>query len=297
MSFDLYFYKKQGRELSGDEIGDYLTKNLTPVDENGFQWVFENEDTGVYFIFERTEAEDDPEVIELYESFADFDNTRFAFNLNFIRPNFFGHEAFPFVERFMTDLDLYALNPQSKTDADNPRKETAEDYYSDWSRANLAASAENFDEFQLVYCPAERTDEIWKYNLNRNRFQEKLGDDYFVPSLILAKRASTGDVIALSTWTQHIPNVFPLADYIAIIRQRKKLFRTVDETGIISRDTLMREFGKYLDDFEFDGCKIIHPDNAAKVGDIFNKLKFDHELKGFTEPLDLGSLTNAAPNR
>lgn len=295
MSFDLFFYKKKGRELSDEEIGGYLTENLTPVNESGDQWVFENEDTGVYFIFERTEPEDDPEEIEIYENFADFDNTRFTFNLNFVRPNFFGHEAFSFVERFMTDFDLYALNPQSGTDSDNPRKESASDYYDDWSRPNLSFSAENFEEFQLIFCPAERTDEVWRYNLNKNRLQEELGDDYFVPSLILAKRASTSDVIAFSTWTQHIPNVFPPADYFAIIRKRKKLFRTVDETGIIARETLMREFGPYLDDFEFDGCKIIHPDNAAKVGNLFNNLKFDHELEGFFESLDLALLTNATP--
>jgi hypothetical protein len=60
MSYDLFFYKRKGRQLSENEIGEYLTNNLTPVNENGNQWVFENEDTEVYFILDHNEPEDDP---------------------------------------------------------------------------------------------------------------------------------------------------------------------------------------------------------------------------------------------
>ncbi|MBC7899373.1 MAG: hypothetical protein H7070_04915 [Saprospiraceae bacterium] len=193
----------------------------------------------------------------------------------------------------MTELNLFALNPQSRIDPDNPRKETAEDYYADWSRVNLDFSADHFDEFGLTYLPLEKSNDYWLYNFQKDEMQERLGDEYFVPSLIFAKRATTGSPITLSTWTQHIPTVFPSAEYFAIIRKRKKLFRTVDETGIVSRDTILRTFGDYLDDYDFKNCKIIYPDNATRVGNIFNNVNFDFPLEGFFEPLEIENLTNA----
>jgi hypothetical protein len=126
MSYDLYFYKQKGRQLSEKEIGDYLNEHLTVPTEGGNQWFFQNEDTQVYFFVNHNEPEDDPEAVELFESFADFDNTHYTLNLNFLRPNFFGLEAFRFVDKFITDLDLFVLNPQSQTDPDNPLKEAVE---------------------------------------------------------------------------------------------------------------------------------------------------------------------------
>ncbi len=86
MSYDLYFYKQKGTVLSENQIAKYLTDNLVSVTENSNQWIYENEDTEVYYSFDHNEPEDDPESIELYESFADFENTHFSFNLNFMRP-------------------------------------------------------------------------------------------------------------------------------------------------------------------------------------------------------------------
>jgi hypothetical protein len=70
MSYDLFFYKRKENNLSENEIANYLTSNLVPASESGNQWFFENEDTEVYFSIDQNEPEDDPEAIELYESFT-----------------------------------------------------------------------------------------------------------------------------------------------------------------------------------------------------------------------------------
>lgn len=294
MSYDLYFYKRKGRQLSENEIGDYLTNNLTPVNENGNQWVFENEDTEVYFILDHNEPEDDPETIEMFENFSDFDNTHFTFNLNFLRPNFFGLEAFQFVEKFMTDLDLFVIDTQS-VDPDNPRKISASEMLATWSKTNLAFSANKFDEFGFTYIPIEQSDDTWFYNFHKQSMQDRLGDGYYVPKVFLMKTKVGNKAITLTTWTEHIPTVIPPADYFLLTKQYKKFFRTVTETGLISYDTLMKNFGNYFDDFDFKGCKIIHPDNAAKVKDIFNGIKLEYKAGDFCERMEMEKLVNAKP--
>ncbi|MBX3243065.1 MAG: hypothetical protein KF685_01195 [Acidobacteria bacterium] len=294
MSFDLYFYTRKNQKVASKEIEDYFDRNGCIRDEEFPQWLYESERTGVYFLFEMQTESDDSEDIEVYESFDDFDNTRFTFNINFIRPNFFGLEAFPFVEKLMNEFDLYALDPQCPSDPDNPGRKTAEEYYGEWSKTNINFSSEHFDELELLHFPVEKSNDYWRYNFHVEQLQLGLGDDYFVPSLILVRQASTGMPITISTWTEHIPNVFPPADYFFISRKRKKLFRNVEESGLISRENFMKIFGAYLVVFDFKDCFIIHPDQAESVGELFNKVEFDFLLDGFLgEGIDLSKLTNA----
>jgi hypothetical protein len=237
-----------------------------------------------------------PEDIEMFERFEGFDYTAIAFSVNFIRPNFFGLEAFAYVQALMSELGLFALNLQSGSDDEVPRVQTAEEYYANWSDANLKVSADHFDEFELMHFPLERSNEYWRYNFHRNEIQEQLGDDYYAPSLFLARQASTGRLITLSTWTEHIPNVFPPADFFMLSRKKRKLFRTIEENGVISRERLMSVFGDYLDRFDFKDCFIIHPDKAERAAHDFNNIAFDAAWEGFFgEPVDLSRVSNALP--
>ena len=291
MSYDLYFYKQKGTRLSEIQIADYLTTNLVPVNEDKNQWFFENKDTEVYYSFDQNQPEDDAESIELYESFHDFDNTHFSFNLNFMRPSFFGLEAFDFVERLINDLNLFILNPQGNEEY--PHKETKSELFDNWNKTNLWASIDHFEKLHCAYLPAEKSNDAWQYNFQRKIFQSDLGENYFVPKLFFFRKKSNNDVITIASWTQHIPNVFPPADYFLLSREYKKLFRTVKENVLIDKETLLEVFGSFLDDFTFKGCKILHPQNAMKLKDKFNSIKSQLKLEEFAERLPMENMYNA----
>lgn len=294
MSYDLYFYKQKGTTLSENQIAKYLTDNLVSVNENANQWFYENEDTEVYYSFDQNEPEDDPESIELYESFTDFDNTHFSFNLNFMRPSFFGLEAFQFIEKLLTDLNLFLLNPQS--DFENPYKPTKNELFDNWNKTNLWASIDHFKEMESCYFQADKSNEIWDYNFNRSRLQKELGEQYFVPKIFFFKTKKSNEVVTVTTWTEHIPMVIPPAGYFLLTRQYKKLFRTIKDNILVSRQTIIDNFSSYFDDFEFQNCKIIHPNNAASVKDKFNSIKSELTLADFAERLPMENLYNAKPD-
>ncbi|HEY4063187.1 MAG TPA: hypothetical protein VGM30_14875 [Puia sp.] len=291
MSYELYFYRPKGSNLSERQIWDYLSSNLTPVNESGNQWWFENEDTEVYYSFDHNEPESDSKSIELYESFDDFDNTNFSFNLNFMRPTFFGLEAFQFVGTIMAELDMYVLNPQSNFEI--PVKQSKEELFDGWNQTNLRASTDHFKEKEFTYIPPEKSNLAWEYNFNRKKTQDQLGENYFVPKLFFLKTKKENRAITLTTWTEHIPMVIPPADYFLLGRQYKKFFRTVKDQALISRKTLLKHFETYFDDFELKECRIIHPENAGKVKDRFNSIKPDEVLKDFAERVAMGYLYNA----
>ena len=292
MSYDLYFFKRKESKLSEEEVENYLTTNLV-AEENG-QWVFQNDDTEVYYIFEKSETEIDEDEIEFIENYEDFESLNFTFILNFLRPSFFGTEAFNFIEKMITDLDLYISNPQS--DKENPYKPSKEELYENWNLTNLRSSSEHFAE-QCSYLEIEKSNEIWNYNFDRNEIQDKLGGEYFVPKMFFFKTKSENRVITVSSWTEHIPNVFPPADYFLLTKVQKKLFRTVQENELLSRENLLNRFGEYLNDYEYSNCKIIHPENAHKIKDLFNSTQSELKLENFAERVQIENLFNEKPSK
>lgn len=296
MSYDLYFYKRKGHELTKTEIAEYLSVNLTPANEGGNQWFVENEATETYFSIDQNEQETDEETVEFFENFEEFDNTHFSFNLNYLRPDFFGQFAFPFVDKFVNDLDLFVLNPQISAVEDNPYKPKVGELYKDWSALNSKNCSDFFKEYELKYYPLEKSNDFYQYNLNKERLQDELGENYYVPKLYLFTKKTDGSIITICTWTEHIPNVFPPADYFLLTKKQKKLFKTIKEVGLISSQTFYDRFGGVLDDFNFKNCKIIHPDKAEKVKNIFNSTKIEYELIDFAERVQIEKLVNEQPN-
>lgn len=296
MSYDLYFYKQKKSHLTESKIAEYLTNNLTSISESDTQWFVEDEDTEAYFSFDQNEPETDEEGIEIFDSFEKFDNTNFTFNLNFLRPDFFGKFAFEFVDKLVKELDLFVLNPQSSTESETPIKPKENELYENWSKINAVNSANFFTEYGLEFFPLNKSNDFYDYNYNKKILQEKLGDDYYVPKLYLFKRKDNGKIISVSTWTEHIPNVFPPADYFLLIKRYKKLFRKVEENGLISSNTLQSQFKHLFDDFDCKNCKIIHPENAEKAKKLFNSIKIEHKLEDFAERMQIEKIVNVKPN-
>jgi hypothetical protein len=259
MSFDLFFYRKKGSGPSEGQLRDYLNTQLKTIASEESQWFWENEDTEVYFSFDQNQPETDPGSVELWESFADFDNTHFTFNLNFIRPDFFGVEAFGFVDRMVSDLDLFVLDTQSRTDPDNPIKPEPGALYKEWSALNAKHSVHYFDEMELNYLDPEKATRAYQFNIDRASLQKRLGDDYFVPKVFFILPKGEKNVVTVSTWTQHIPTVLPQTDFYVLLKKVKKLFKTVEESGLVRCGTLFTSFKGSLEDCDLPGCKIIHP--------------------------------------
>lgn len=287
MSYDLYFFKRKESKITEIEVANYLSTNLFA--EQNSQWIFQNNDTEVYFIFEKNETETDEEEIEFEENYEDFESLNFMFILNFLRPSFFGIEAFEFIEKMISDLDIYISNPQS--DKEIPYKPKKEELFENWNSTNLSSSSQHFAE-QNSYLEIEKSNEIWKYNFQRNQIQDKLGGNYFVPKMFFFKTKLENKVITVSSWTEHIPNVFPPADYFLLTKVQKKLFRTVQENILLSRENLLNRFGEYLNDYEYSNCKIIHPENAKKIKDLFNSTKSELNLENFAERIQIENLFN-----
>jgi len=290
MSYDLFFFKQKGSAVTDQQITRYLNESLLPINEHGNQWFYENEETEVYYSFERTGSEE----AASEDEFDDFENTRIAFNVNFNRPCFFGLEAFGFVERFINELGIYVVNPQGDTEL--PCQPTKQELYDNWNHTNLWASKDLFDE-KSGYFPVDKSNWVWQYNFNRKRLQEKVGYEYFVSKIFFFREMQTNKVVTLSMWAEHIPNILPKTDYYLLGREYKKLFRTVKDEVLLTDEAFKQQFGTYFEPFEGEEAYIIHPDTASKIGKVFNSVTSTLSTGKDIQRIAADSIVNVEPEK
>lgn len=292
MSYDLFFYKHKTSDLTRNQIADYLNENQVAANDQSTQWFFVNEATEVYYSFETNEPSS--EDIELSETFVNFDNTTFSFNINFNRPSFFGLEAFGFVEQFIADLGLYILNPQG--DVDEPYVPSKGELYENWNKTNLWASEECFSE-KTGYLPLEKATKAWSFNYGKKELQSKVGETCFVAKVFFFRRIEDGVVVTLSMWPNHIPVILARTDYYLLGREFKKLFRIIKDQVLLSHEAFNDYFGKYFEEYDYEDSLIIHPGKAAAVGKMFNRVTSDLSFTQSFQRIEAYAIVNTRPDK
>lgn len=228
--------------------------------------------------YEETEAEElDPENPPSPE-LENYEDTRLSFHINFIRPDYFGLEAFPIIEKITSELDLYCLNPQGEESL--PIKYSWEQLYLNWSESNTTFNKDFSVVQNLPILPKSIGHTIWRYLLNKITLQRELTDDVFVPKISVVK-TQDNRTITFTVWPNHIPILLPPSDYVYIIKVSKFLFYTKKKLFLVSYKNIMASFSSNFVPFEnteVPDLRVLYPDQAQKIARKFNALKADlHE--------------------
>jgi hypothetical protein len=284
MSYDLYFYKHKDNNITEEEVAKYLSENIAfNNSEYDRQWSYENLNTGTYFMIDWQEANTDADEIEAFDEFENFVNLNFYFYINFFRPKFFGLETFPIIDKLIRDLDLYVLNPQDHELAESPNKYNNGELLQNWITSNDKVSQGPHKGFNLEYMPLEKSNYFWWYQLHKTELEDSITEDIYIPNLFILKSYEDNLLYTACAWTTHIPLLLPKVDYVIIQKKYKKLFRTIEESGVIKYDTVMEELAKFFADFEFEvpDLKILSQKQADKMEREFNSLVIGKTVKEF----------------
>ena len=298
MSFDLYFYKRKDSQQTEEQLAEYLTKNLPHnISDHPRQWHYENPATGVYFLIDWNEPEDEPDRIEIFDNFQDFKYLNFSFSINFFRPRFFGLEIFPIVEKFINDLDLFVLDSQDETDPDNPRKFSIGYFQEQWIRHNDGLTIDQFTELNFEYLPVDKSNYLWWFQSHREEFQNSLIEDLFVPGFFVLKSKEDGQLFTACVWPQHISIILPPVDFLIIQKEYKKLFKKVEESGLVPYDTILNEFTDDFEDYEYEipKLKVFRNIGSEKIKKQFNSLKLGKTVSEFGQGVAFDSFVNVRP--
>lgn len=273
MSFDLYFCRQDGSALAIPELKQYFSVlplfHVEAVAAGGVQFWYQNEATGVYCDFSYSPL--DANELEGCGS------SGLTFNLNYSRPSFFAYETMPLVEAFCKWFNLLVEDPQEET----VQPAEAERLITSWRAHNakaLGAMAEvaKEEDMELHYLPEQRATEWWRYMSVKQGIEDALTEDIFVPSsMILMSPAN--QLFTMTPWPKGIAQFFPPCDYVYVQREKKWLFGTKEETGLVPYQTLLETIEPLLDDYDFRGLQIkfLSPDKTPRVVRLIQTLNLE----------------------
>lgn len=289
MSFDLFFYKRKDDAITEDDVAAYLNENIGANSNNSEQWLYENPNTGVYFLIDRNEPND------LDEGFEDFTDLNFSFNLNYFRPTYFGLESFSIVEKLVTNLGLYVFDPQGKEDG--PKKIKPGQLHNEWSRQNDWWAKEKFKEFDSKYLPLEKANYIWWFQRHKRQMEEELTEDIFIPNIIILENKQDGQLYTVCVWPEHVSIMLPKVDYLIIKQVYRSFFKEVEKAGMISYNTIIEKVGSAFEDVEYYGniLKVLKPGNAQAITKQYNNLKIISSVADFGSRVGLDGFVNSKP--
>lgn len=284
MSFDLYFCRQNKSAPSISELKEYFSSlplfQVNDVAAGGVEFWYQNEATGVYCLFSYSPLD----AAELQGC----GSSGLTFNLNFRRPSFFAYETMPLVEDFCKHFDLVVENPQEET----VQKADAASLISSWRSHNTramgtmktVAKEENMD---LYYLPEESATAWWRYTKVRQAIEDSIKEDIFVPSLMILMNPAS-QLFTMMLWPKGIAQFFPRSDCVYVQREKKRLFGTKEETGVVAYDSVIERIEHLLDDYEFGGfqVKYLRPDKTSQAFQLIQTLHL--------EPVDLRQYTQMA---
>jgi hypothetical protein len=214
MSHDLYFTKPR---ITKDQFAEYF-RSRQNYEVSDQQAIYQNEDTGVYFVIDYNEpCDSDPEAIA----------SSATLNLNYYRPHVFALEAVGEIASFIDHFGFSIHDPQNEGMGDGPF--STDGFLKSWNHGNefgysAILRGENAPD-KVWTLPSSRLESIWRWNLNKSSVQDSFAEDRFVPRIFFM--VIQGRVASVAVWPDAISELVPEADFLIIGRDElapKSLF-------------------------------------------------------------------------
>ncbi|MFC4278220.1 hypothetical protein [Achromobacter aloeverae] len=200
--------------------------------------VYQNQDTGVYFVFEfRPDTDNQDQLVGA------------SLNVNYFRPHIFGLEAEPEVQAFVKCFQPSIEDPQMNGMGEGPY--TPDRFLAGWNAGNAFAyeSITSQQEGPFLSYPKAKLEAAWRWNRAKSATQQSCGDMLFVPSILFVM--VDGQLQSAVVWGDGIPTLMPKTDTVIVVRDKlapKPLFRSrVKDICIVAPDGLDALLGPFVE--------------------------------------------------
>lgn len=279
-SFDLYFCVKAGRLAEMAALGSFWRRHPAFTDDG---W-YHNPDTGVYFSFC---CEEPGESFPRSSLLEDVFPAPLTFSLSCERAGFFALEAMPLVEEACRRLGLLVIDPQESDIAKRgPKPAQAEELVASWERVNrleLLRRSTSGGQAPFVL-DTSKTLAWWRFQMQRTKLQERLGNAVLVPNLLLMLRKSDCQIKVALSWDEAMPCVFAPADLFIISRwEGERSERSKLVLGWAQSDLVLEAMKAHLRpiDSECGRLHMLPPEGARAAQAIIQRLPLQLGLNEF----------------
>jgi hypothetical protein len=198
MSYDLFLEARSGKKIDKKAFSAYF-KGRRHYEVTAQQAIYQNEDTGVYFIFDAPEAG----VV--------------AFNLNFFRPHVFGMEAALEVEAFAKAFDATAMDESGEEwpTFDRVKFIKAWNYGNRFAyRAMLRGEEAGAADGPVHTWPSKKIRDAWEWNYSRPANENRVDGNVFVPGIFAEE--VRGELWSVAIWPPECPVLLPEVDGVRL---------------------------------------------------------------------------------
>jgi len=272
LSYDLNFCRGKSCTYNWDDLSEWCLRRSPNFRKPAATQVwYENETTGVYFSFERQDTDWVKEQAELSKLGALTDLT---FNINFLRPTFFGREAMPFVTAVAKEFGLLVSNPQEDEIPLGPDTNALILNYVDHNARAAAAYLAQKDS-SLIVMDAERSAAFFRHNSQYSRLVDRYKNDYFVPRMFLCRKKSTNEIFTFTTVSAGVFAIFPHTDMVVLTRERKRFLKKEMQLMFMDYGEFRALMGRIVSDASDVGMYVISEEHVDAVARVINDLRFE----------------------
>ncbi len=291
MSFDLYFCAPPGAQIDIARLRQHV-KGLEHVTESRsndgslIQFEYSNPATGVYCLFDLPTAVDieQEEALVIPDAYV---NLGLSVSINFLRPHFFALESMPIVLGVADSLGLSLYDPQE--DRVYAPETPSEILIRSWMKHNewaTQAMAKDDEPILKPYLPREQSLYWWRYARAREMYQKSLGEDLFVPSILLMVDADERVKLTV-VWSAEVrrrwvlpkrvplPQVFPLCDHLMLVWGKPEPEGL--KKAVVPYSVAIVALASLLEDIDgpVEGLKVLRPHRQSEASEIFDRLPKD----------------------
>lgn len=231
MSYDLHFFADKFEGNPRDSFFAYFRNRARwKVDEDHNQAIYENEDTGSYFMAEYAAL-----------SGEDRDDLRYPqvlFNVNYYRPPFFGREAAVEIKAFSEFFQFDFFDPQTNGMGEGSSGQISIDgILRGWDHGNAfgySLFSRQCPDEPPILAPEKKIMDAWRWNFEAkpmlNAYFEANNADVFVAKALWMVK--NGQPILAAVWSDGCRTALPpLVDRVVLyadeIRSRRSVLRRI----------------------------------------------------------------------
>lgn len=265
MSYDLFFTSPI---ISKEQFINYF-KDRPNYTINKDQAFYENEDTGVYFIFDYNG--------EVFEKDSEEVPASVSFNINYYRPHFFGLEAAPELLNFVNTFQFTILDVQNDGMGEGPF--SVEGFLKSWNAGNefgYQSLLHSESKENPIYArPTVELENNWRWNFEKKKRYDIIQKDKFIPkiSYILLN----DKLVSWIVWPDATPTLIPKVDYIYILRDHlapKKWFRKKGDQFLLPFQRAISFLEEYkTDQYGLEAYDLPYPQTPKVILDFVSNLK------------------------
>jgi hypothetical protein len=236
--------------------------------------VYENEDTDFGFTIDFHDENPDPTELKSVVG------PHIVVYVNYLRPEPYVQEIACELQAFASKFSFHFFDETS----DETTTFSLERFIRNWKDANRSGLRGKFGEFNLSSADDAVVENVWSWNYNRRKSEEKFDQEFYVAKVMWnGKQGSGGPARTICTWPDLIPIILPeYVDQIVLIRTESKttklgnIFRKKPEIltfGQIVNVSQLRKTGAF-ETFKLGGldCIKLTDKSNANLNDLFRSV-------------------------